>query len=63
MTAKDQIKALRRGNNGAEILNILNAITGNFQDLSNDKETVVAAILPDPGYFITWDGRQVQFWL
>ena len=61
MTIKEQITALRRGKNGNDILTILNAITGNFEELSNEKETVIGAIIPDPGYIITWDGRQVAF--
>lgn len=61
MPIKEQIKALRRGKNGNDILTILNAITGDFKELSNEKETVIGAILPDSGYIITWDGRQVVF--
>lgn len=62
MTIDEQIKALKRGNTGDEILTILNAVTGSFKELSNDKELVIAAALPDPGYFIMADGRQVVFW-
>jgi hypothetical protein len=61
MSIKEQIKALRRGKNGNDILSILNAITGDFKELSTDKELVIGAILPDPGYIITYDGRQVSF--
>lgn len=54
MPIKEQIKALRRGNTGSEILSILNNITGN-REVSQSEE--IAA----PGYIMTWDGRQVVF--
>jgi hypothetical protein len=58
MTIKDQIKALRRGNNGAEILSILNTITGGNEQ---SEYVVTATIEPETGYIVTWDGRQVCF--
>ena len=61
MSIKEQITALRRGKNGADILRILNAIAGDFEELSNEKETVIGAMIPDSGYITTWDGRQVAF--
>ena len=57
MTKKEQITALRRGNNGSEILRILNTITGETRTtMSTSSEPI-----PDPGYIMTWDGRMVAF--
>jgi len=58
MSIKDQIKALRRGSNGAEILRILNNITGESEQ---SEYVVTATIEPETGYIVTWDGRQVVF--
>ena len=49
MTSNLMISALRQGNNGAEILNILDAITS----VDTEKETVVAAIMPSTNFVAT----------
>lgn len=57
MTKDVMISMLRRGKNGEAILRILDRLTG-------DESTTVSTIeaeMPDPGYIITWDGRQVAF--
>jgi len=57
MTTKEHIKALRRGNTGADILRILNALSGD----TKQTEYVVHATIDESGYIITWDGRKVAF--
>jgi len=57
MTKDVMISMLRRGKNGEAILRILDGFMG-------DEPTTVSTIeaeMPDPGYIITWDGRQVAF--
>jgi len=57
MSTKLMISALRRGKNGKQILSILDNLIG---DVSQSVDSSTAQ-LPDPGYIITWDGRQVVF--
>jgi hypothetical protein len=57
MTTKEQIKSLRRGKTGADILSILDSLAGG----TKQTEYVVSATLDESGYIITWDGRKVVF--
>jgi hypothetical protein len=57
MTSNLMISALRQGNNGAEILNILDAITS----VDTEKETVVAAVMPSTGMILDFNGNEVVF--
>ena len=57
MTQKEKIDALRKGKTGAQILRILDNLHGvKITTISTTTEAI-----PDPGYIITWDGRQVAF--
>ena len=57
MTQKDKIEALRKGKTGNQILRILDSLHGiKITTISTTTEAI-----PDPGYIITWDGRQVAF--
>ena len=57
MTQKDKIEALRKGKTGNQILRILDNLYGiKITTISTTTEAI-----PDPGYIITWDGRQVAF--
>lgn len=57
MTTELMISMLRKGNTGAEILNILDAITS----VDEEKETVIAAIMPSAGMILDHQGREVVF--
>ena len=51
------ISMLRKGNTGAEILNILNS----FVDINPKKETVFAVMMPSAGMILDHKGREVIF--
>lgn len=57
MTKELMFSMLRKGNTGAEILNILNAIAG----VDEEKETVIAAIMPSAGMILNHKGEEVVF--
>jgi len=57
MTQKQKIEALRKGKTGTQILRILDSLHGiKITTISMSSDPI-----PDPGYIITWDGRQVAF--
>lgn len=57
MSQKEKIEALRKGKTGNQILRILDSLHGiKITTISTTTEAI-----PDPGYIITWDGRQVAF--
>lgn len=57
MSTELMISMLRKGNTGAEILNILDAIAG----VDDEKETVIAAIMPSAGMILNHRGEEVVF--
>lgn len=57
MTTELMISMLRKGNTGAEILNILNS----FVDINPKKETVFAVMMPSAGMILDHKGREVIF--
>ena len=57
MTNELMVSMLRKGNTGAEILNILDAIAG----VDEEKETVIAAIMPSAGMILNHKGEEVVF--
>ena len=57
MTQKDKIAELRKGKTGTQILRILDSLYG----IKITTISTVSEPIPDPGYIITWDGRQVAF--
>lgn len=48
---------LRNANTGAEMLNVLDAITG----VDEEKETVIAAVMPSAGMILNHKGEEVVF--
>lgn len=57
MTKELMLSMLRKGTNGIEILNILDAITG----VDNEKETVAFAMMPSKGMILNHKGEEVVF--
>ena len=57
MTTNLMISMLRKGKTGDQILNILDAISG----VDEEKETVIAAIMPSSSMILDWQGNEVTF--
>ena len=57
MTNELMISMLKQANTGYEMLNVLDAITG----VDEEKETVVAAVMPSAGMILDHQGREVVF--
>lgn len=57
MTTELMISMLDQSNTGAEMLNVLDAITS----VDDEQETVVAAIMPSAGMILNHKGEEVVF--
>ncbi len=57
MTNELMFSMLRNANTGAEMLNVLDAITG----VDEEKETVIAAVMPSAGMILNHKGEEVVF--
>ena len=57
MTNELMISLLDQANTGAEMLNVLDAITG----VDTEKETVVVAAMPSSGMILNHKGEEVVF--
>lgn len=57
MTTELMISMLKQANTGAEMLNVLDALAG----VDEEKETVVAAIMPSAGMILNHKGEEVVF--
>lgn len=57
MTNELMFSMLRNANTGAEMLNVLDAITG----VDEEKETVIAAVMPSAGMILDHQGKEVVF--
>lgn len=57
MTNELMISMLDQANTGAEMLNVLDAITG----VDTETETVVAAVMPSAGMILNHKGEEVVF--
>ena len=57
MTTELMISMLNQANTGAELLDVLNAITS----VDEEKETVFAAVMPSAGMILNHKGEEVVF--
>lgn len=57
MTNELMFSMLRNANTGAEMLNVLDAIAG----VDEEKETVIAAVMPSAGMILDHQGKEVVF--
>ena len=57
MSTELMISMLKQANTGAEMLNVLDALAS----VDEEKETVVAAIMPSAGMILNHKGEEVVF--